>query len=53
MKKLLLLTLLGTSTFAGAQVLLEEDFNALTEGDVSTVIDNSVPGQGEIGRAHV
>ena len=47
MKKLLLLTLLGTSTFAGAQVLLEEDFNALTEGDVSTVIDNSVPGQGD------
>ena len=46
MKKLLLL-FLSSSTFMSAQVLLEENFNGLTVGDVSTEIAGTVPGQGQ------
>lgn len=46
MKKLLLLALLGTGSFASAQVLLEDNFNGLTEGDISTEIAGTVAGQG-------
>ncbi|MBN8642649.1 MAG: T9SS type A sorting domain-containing protein [Flavobacteriales bacterium] len=46
MKKLLLL-FLSSTTFVSAQVLLEENFNSLTVGDVSTEIAGTTPGQGD------
>ncbi|MGL2964407.1 T9SS type A sorting domain-containing protein [Flavobacterium sp. RSB2_4_14] len=47
MKKLLLLSLFVAPLFSSAQVLLSEDFNALTVGDVSTEITGTIPGQGD------
>jgi hypothetical protein len=46
MKKLLLLSFFAAPILAGAQVLLTEDFNSLTVGNVSTEILGTVPGQG-------
>lgn len=47
MKKLLLLSLFVAPVLSGAQVLLTEDFNSLTVGNVSTEILGAVPGQGD------
>ncbi|MEK8180717.1 T9SS type A sorting domain-containing protein [Flavobacterium buctense] len=47
MKKLLLLSLVLSSSFASAQVLLEDNFNLLTVGDIPTEITGTTPGQGD------
>lgn len=47
MKKTLLLLVFGTINFISAQVLQSGDFNALTVGNVGTVIDGTIAGQGD------
>jgi len=46
MKKLLLLSLFILPLFSGAQVLSSENFEELTVGNVATVFDGTIPGQG-------
>lgn len=46
MKKLLLLLLLSSSAYVGAQTLQSDDFNGLTLGDVGTDVTGATAGQG-------
>jgi hypothetical protein len=46
MKKLLLLLLISSTSFVGAQTLQSEDFNGLTVGDVGTDATGLTAGQG-------
>ena len=46
MKKILHLSLLFTTFISNGQILVNENFNALTIGNLNTTIDGSTVGQG-------